>query len=36
MTATHVPNGIAFATKPALAVKMISQALAANVRRIQV
>src|ERR1035437_5134695 len=31
MTATHVPNGIAFATKPALAVKMISQALAANV-----
>src|ERR1039458_4551077 len=25
MTATHVPNGIAFATKPALAVKMISQ-----------
>ena len=31
MTATHVPNGIAFATKPALAVKMISRALAANV-----
>src|SRR5450830_1307094 len=31
MTAAHVPNGIAFATKPALAVKMISQALAANV-----
>ena len=31
MTATHVPNGIAFATKPGLAVKMISQALAANV-----
>src|ERR1700693_2126171 len=31
MTATHVPNGIAFATKPALAMKMISQALAANV-----
>src|SRR5450830_1840996 len=31
MTATHVPKGIAFATKPALAVKMISQALAANV-----
>src|SRR5476651_2349609 len=30
-TATHVPKGIAFATKPALAVKMISQALAANV-----
>ena len=24
MTTTHVPNGIAFATKPALAVKMIS------------
>jgi SRSO17 transposase len=31
MTATHVPNGIAFATKPALAVKMISHALAVNV-----
>ena len=31
MTATHVPKGIAFATKPALAMKMISQALAANV-----
>src|SRR5450756_1424367 len=31
MTAAHVPNEIAFATKPALAVKMISQALAANV-----
>ena len=31
MTAAHVPNAIAFATKPALAVKMISQALAANV-----
>src|ERR1035437_4579563 len=31
MTPTHVPNGIAFATKPALAMKMISQALAANV-----
>src|ERR1035437_2119721 len=26
MTPPHVPNGIAFATKPALAVKMISQA----------
>src|ERR1017187_1010180 len=30
MTATHVPNGIDFAAKPPFALKIISQALAAN------
>jgi len=31
MAASHVPGGTAFATKPALALRMIRQALAANV-----
>lgn len=30
LTAAHVPEGTAFATKPALAVKMIKRAIAAN------
>ena len=31
LVATHVPESVAFATKPALAVQMIRRALAANV-----